>query len=167
MEEYMKRLLLVQKELAAQFDAAPQPELREATLPEAASRQENGQETAREEKKREQRQTAAASVQSAREETAEARLRALSRQAMQAGSMRARLAARDDLDRTRALERAMTALSERQTVRVTERTADAEDGGLFGSARSKLELAGIASSPSRRSMMEISRFFERDARRYG
>ena len=31
----------------------------------------------------------------------------------------------------------------------------------------KMEFAGIASSPSQRSMQEISRFFERDARRYG
>ena len=167
MEEYMKRLLLVQKELAAQFDAAPQPELREVTLPEEMFWQEDGQETAREEKKREQSKTAAASAQSAREETAEARLQALSRQNLQAETLAARLEAKRDLDRTRELERAMTALFERQTVRLTEKTADADSGGLIGSARSQMELAGIASSPSQRSMMEISRFFERDARRYG
>ena len=167
MEEYMKRLLLVQKEIAAQFDAAPQPEVREVTLPEAALRQDDVREDAAEEKGRAENAAAEVQTKGLAEASIEDTLREASRQAMRLEGLAAQKTAQEQVMRTRELERTMTALFERQTVRLTERTADAEDGGVFGSARSKMELAGIASSPSQRSMMEISRFFERDARRYG
>ena len=61
----------------------------------------------------------------------------------------------------------MTALQERQTVYLTKQTPDNAEGGLLGSYRQTMTVAGIASGPSQRSMQEISRFFERDARRYG
>ena len=71
------------------------------------------------------------------------------------------------MERTRRLEREMTALSERQYVDILARTPDSEAGGVMGSSRQTMAVAGIASEPSQRSMREISRFFERDARRYG
>lgn len=167
MVEYVMRLLRAQERIAAQFDPARQPELREASLPEAAVRQDDAQQGAEEEKTRTQNAAAEIRTEELTEASVEDRLREASRQAMRVEGLSEQRAAREQVIRTRELERAMTALFERQTVRVTEKTADAEGGGLIGSARSKMELAGIASSPSQRSMMEISRFFERDARRYG
>ena len=167
MVEYMMRLLRAQEQLAAQFDPARQPEVREASLPEAAARRDDAQEGAEEEKVRAQNAAAEIQGKDLPETSVEDTLREASRQAMRVEGLSAQKAAREQVLRTHELERAMTALFERQTVRVTERTADKEGGGVFGSARSNMELAGIASSPSQRSMMEISRFFERDARRYG
>lgn len=167
MVEYVMRLLRAQERIAAQFDPARQPELREASLPEAAVRQDDAQQGAEEEKTRTQNAAAEIRTEELAEASVEDRLREASRQAMRVEGLSEQRAAREQVIRTRELERAMTALFERQTVRVTEKTADAEGGGLIGSARSNMELAGIASSPSQRSMMEISRFFERDARRYG
>ena len=166
MVEYVMRLLRAQERIAAQFDPARQPELREASLPEAAVRQDAAQ-GAEEEKTRTQNAAAEIRTEELTEASIEDQLREASRQAMRVEGLSEQRAAREQVIRTRELERAMTALFERQTVRVTEKTADAEGGGLIGSARSNMELAGIASSPSQRSMMEISRFFERDARRYG
>lgn len=167
MVEYVMRLLRAQERIAAQFDPARQPEMREVSLPEAAVRQDDAQEGAEEEKVRAQNAAAEDRTEQWMEASIEDRLREASRQAMRVEGLSEQRAAREQVMRTRELERAMTALFERQTVRVTEKTADAEGGGLIGSARSKMELAGIASSPSQRSMMEISRYFERDARRYG
>lgn len=166
MVEYVMRLLRAQEQLAAQFDPARQPEVREASLPVAAVRQDDVREEAAEEKGQ-TKNAAEEQTVNLQESSVEDTLREASRQAMRVEGLSAQKTAQEQIMRTRELERAMTALFERQTVRLTERTADAEGGGLIGSARSKMELAGIASSPSQRSMMEISRYFERDARRYG
>ena len=166
MVEYVMRLLRAQEQLAAQFDPARQPEVREASLPVAAVRQEDVREDEAE-KKGQTKNAAEEQTVNLQESSVEDTLREASRQAMRVEGLSAQKTAQEQVMRTRELERAMTALFERQTVRLTERTADAEGGGLIGSARSKMELAGIASSPSQRSMMEISRYFERDARRYG
>ena len=61
------------------------------------------------------------------------------------------------------LERVEAAQRERLMERRPENTA----GGHTGSYTRHMETGGIASSPTQRSMQEISRFFERDARRYG
>ena len=45
--------------------------------------------------------------------------------------------------------------------------ADSQQGGTVSAAVSHLESSGIAGYRTRQSMAEISRFFERDARRYG
>ena len=166
MVEYVMRLLRAQEQLAAQFDPARQPEVREASLPVAAVRQEDVREDEAE-KKGQTKNAAEEQTVNLQESSVEDTLREASRQAMRVEGLSAQKTAQEQVMRTRELERAMTALFERQTVRLTEKTADAEGGGLIGSARSKMELAGIASSPSQRSMMEISRYFERDARRYG
>lgn len=60
----------------------------------------------------------------------------------------------------------------RQTIRTqsvdpTRRSPENTTGGLTGSYRQTLVSSGIAGAPTERSMLEISRFFERDARRYG
>ena len=76
-------------------------------------------------------------------------------------------AAQKEQEQTRRLEAAMTALQERQMVELEKRTPECAPSGLTGSYRQTMTVAGIASGPSQRSMQEISRFFERDARRYG
>lgn len=54
-----------------------------------------------------------------------------------------------------------------QTVDPMRRTPENTVGGLTGSYRQTLTADGIAGAPTERSMLEISRYFERDARRYG
>ena len=78
-----------------------------------------------------------------------------------------RTSAQKEQEQTRRLEAAMTALQERQMVELEKRTPECAPSGLTGSYRQTMTVAGIASGPSQRSMQEISRFFERDARRYG
>ena len=145
MLEYVRRLLLAQTRLAAQFDTAPQPEIREVTL---RSEQEAGDAQEQSTQSREKRPGL-----------------------MQAGAeMDGRetwSAEQAQLEQTRRLEAAMTELTQRQRVDITSRTPDSAEGGVVGSCRRRMEVAGIASGPSQRSMQEISRFFERDARRYG
>ena len=94
-------------------------------------------------------------------------LREMARQTMRLESMQLQKSAQAQLEQTRRLEAAMTELTQRQRVDITSRTPDSAAGGMMGSCRRRMEVAGIASGPSQRSMQEISRFFERDARRYG
>ena len=167
MLEYVKRLLLEQTKLAAQFEAAPQPELREHSLhaetaqtqepeTEAAAKQEAGQAPPQEEK-----------AEAGAEQSAEDRIRELSRQTMRMQSLQMEKTARRQAEQTKLLERTMTILQDGQAVNLPARTVDSEQGGLIGSWQQTMRTAGVASSPSQRSMQEISRFFERDARRYG
>ena len=111
MLEYVKRLLLMQTKLAAQFDAGQTPEIRETTLHAEAVQTEDAlmDETAAKTQKMEASERAKSDQ--TQEQTVEDKLRELTRQTM--------------------------------------------------------TVAGIASGPSQWSMQEISRFFERDARRYG
>ena len=91
----------------------------------------------------------------------------MARQTLRLESMQLQKSAQAQLEQTRRLEAAMTELTQRQRVDITARTPDSAAGGMMGSCRQRMEVAGIASGPSQRSMQEISRFFERDARRYG
>ena len=166
MLEYIKRLLSVQTKLAAQFDTAPQPELRERALPAEADPQTEQPEDALEEHTKQETKSKDAAMYGAQEQAVEERLLTLSRQTMQIENLRFREAAQVQTAQTKALEQRMTMLQERQTVDLMARTPDGE-GGIVGSWREKMEVAGIASAPSQKSMQEISRFFERDARRYG
>ena len=158
MLEYVKRLLLMQTKLAAQFDAGQTPEIRETALHAEAVQTEDAlmDETAAKTQKMEASERAKSNQ--TQEQTVEDKLRELTRQTMRMESLQ---------QQTRRLEAAMTALQERQTVHLTKQTPDNAEGGLLGSYRQTMTVAGIASGPSQRSMQEISRFFERDARRYG
>lgn len=99
--------------------------------------------------------------------SAEQALWEMARQTMRLESMQLQKSAQAQMEQTRRLEAAMTELTQRQRVDITSRTPDSAAGGMMGSCRRRMEVAGIASGPSQRSMQEISRFFERDARRYG
>ena len=162
MLEYVKRLLLMQTKLAAQFDAGQTPEIRETALHAGAVQTEDAlmDETAAKTQKME------ASDQT-QEQTVEDKLCELTRQTMRMESLQLQKTAQKEQEQTRRLEAAMTALQERQTVHLTKQTPNNAEGGLLGSYRQTMTVAGIASGPSQWSMQEISRFFERDARRYG
>ena len=167
MLEYVERLLLAQTRLAAQFESAPQPEIREVSLrAEKKDAQEPEENSAGVKKKQHLTQQ---EWHKARlpEGSAEDRLWEMTRQTMRMQSIRMQKTAQEETERTKRMERAMTALQQRQTTDLPAKTPDAADGGMTGSYRKMMEVAGIASSPSQRSMQEISRFFERDARRYG
>ena len=159
MLEYVRRLLLAQVRLAAQFDTAPQPEIREVTL---RSEQEAGDAQEQSTQSREKRpglMQAGAEMDGTETWSAE--------QTLRLESMQLQKSAQAQMEQTRRLEAAMTELTQRQRVDITARTPDSAAGGMMGSCRQQMEVAGIASGPSQRSMQEISRFFERDARRYG
>ena len=167
MLEYVRRLLLAQTRLAAQFDTAPQPEIREVTL---RSEQEAGDAQEQSTQSREKRpglMQAGAEMDGTETWSAEQALREMARQTMRLESMQLQKSAQAQMEQTRRLEAAMTELTQRQRVDITSRTPDSAAGGMMGSCRQRMEVAGIASGPSQRSMQEISRFFERDARRYG
>lgn len=167
MLEYVRRLLLMQTKLAAQFDAGQTPEIRETALHAEAVQTEDAQtdEVAAKTKRRDASEQA--KTGQAREQTVEDKLRALTRQTMRMESLQMQRAAQKEQEQTRQLEAAMSALQERQTVQLTRRTPENAEGGLLGSYRQTMTVAGIASGPSQWTMQEISRFFERDARRYG
>lgn len=69
--------------------------------------------------------------------------------------------------RQQAIERESTQIMERLGVKLSERTPQTQGDGLLGGYETAMTVAGVASLPTMRSMEEISRFFERDARRYG
>lgn len=167
MLEYVRRLLLAQTRLAAQFDTAPQPEIREVTLQMEKKEQNSPEEDAPGQEKRPGLMQAGAEMDGRETWSAEQALREMARQTLRLESMQLQKSAQAQLEQTRRLEAAMTELTQRQHVDITARTPDSAAGGMMGSYRQRMEVAGIASGPSQRSMQEISRFFERDARRYG
>ena len=167
MLEYVRRLLLAQTRLAAQFDTAPQPEIREVTLQMEKKEQNSPEEDAPGQEKRPGLMQTGAEMDGTETWSAEQALREMARQTLRLESMQLQKSAQAQLEQTRKMEPAMTQLTQRQRVDITARTPDSAEGGVVGSYRQKMEFAGIASSPSQRSMQEISRFFERDARRYG
>ena len=154
MLEYVKRLLLAQTKLAAQFDAGQTPEIRETALHAETVQTEDAQtdETAAKTQKMEAFERA--QPDQAQERTVEDKLREMTRQTMRMESMQLQKTAQKQQE-------------QRQTVELEKRTPESASGGLTGSYRQTMTVAGIASGPSQRSMQEISRFFERDARRYG
>ena len=165
MLEYVRRLLLAQTRLAAQFDTAPQPEIREVTLRMEQTEQNSREDDAHGREKRMGEKQAGAEMDGAETWSAEHALREMTRQTMRLESMQLQKSAQAQMEQTKRLEAAMTELTQRQSVDITSRTPDSAAGGMMGSYRQRMEFAGIASSPSQRSMQEISRFFERDARR--
>lgn len=167
MLEYVRRLLLAQTRLAAQFDTAPQPEIREVTLQMEKKEQNSPEEDAPGQEKRPGLMQTGAEMDGTETWSAEQALREMARQTLRLESIQLQKSAQAQLEQTRKMEAAMTELTQRQRVDITARTPDSAEGGVVGSYRQKMEFAGIASSPSQRSMQEISRFFERDARRYG
>ena len=167
MLEYVRRLLLAQTRLAAQFDTAPQPEIREVTLQMEKKEQNSPEEDAPGQEKRPGLMQTGAEMDGTETWSAEQALREMARQTLRLENMQLQKSAQAQLEQTRKMEAAMTELTQRQRVDITARTPDSAEGGVVGSYRQKMEFAGIASSPSQRSMQEISRFFERDARRYG
>ena len=167
MLEYVRRLLLAQTRLAAQFDTAPQPEIREVTLQMEKKEQNSPEEDAPGQLKRPGLMQTGAEMDGTETWSAEQALREMARQTLRLESMQLQKSAQAQLEQTRKMEAAMTELTQRQRVDITARTPDSAEGGVVGSYRQKMEFAGIASGPSQRSMQEISRFFERDARRYG
>lgn len=167
MLEYVRRLLLMQTKLAAQFDAGQTPEIRETALHAEAVQTEDAQTDEVAAKTKRRVASESAKTGQAQEQTVEDKLRALTRQTMRMESLQMQRAAQKEQEQTRQLEAAMSALQERQTVQLTRRTPENAEGGLLGSYRQTMTVAGIASGPSQWTMQEISRFFERDARRYG
>ena len=167
MLEYVRRLLLMQTKLAAQFDAGQTPEIRETALHAEAVQTKDAQPDEAAAKTQKREASKLAQTGQAQEQTVEDKLRELTRQTMRMQSIQMQKTAQKEQEQTKRLEAAMTALQERQTVHLTKQTPENAEGGLLGSYRQTMTVAGIASGPSQWSMQEISRFFERDARRYG
>ena len=111
MLEYVRRLLLAQTRLAAQFDTAPQPEIREVTL---RSEQEAGDAQEQSTQSREKRpglMQAGAEMDGTETWSAEQALREMARQTLRLESMQLQKSAQAQLEQTRRLEAAMTELT--------------------------------------------------------
>ncbi len=65
------------------------------------------------------------------------------------------------------MERNSRRVMQEQGVRLLSRTPQNTPDGLMGGFTQTMTVAGPAAAPTAWSMAEISRFFERDARRYG
>ena len=70
-------------------------------------------------------------------------------------------------DGAEPLLRELRRLEDAQSVQPSAQAGSAFSGGLIGRLTQTLETEGVSSIQAQRSMGEISRFFERDARRYG
>ena len=125
MLEYVKRLLLMQTKLAAQFDAGQTPEIRETALHAEAVQTEDAlmDETAAKTQKMEASERAKSDQ--TQEQTVEDKLRELTRQTMRMESLQQQKTAQKEQEQTRRLEAAMTALQERQMVEL-----DKTDAGM-------------------------------------
>lgn len=64
-------------------------------------------------------------------------------------------------------EQALSSLQKSQGAVVSDLRTSRFSGGLTGEVSQRLAASGIAGQQTHRSMYEISRYFERDARRYG
>ena len=113
MLEYVKRLLLMQTKLAAQFDAGQTPEIRETALHAGAVQTEDAlmDETAAKTQKMEASERAKSDQ--TQEQTVEDKLCELTRQTMRMESLQLQKTAQKEQEQTRRLEAAMTALQER------------------------------------------------------
>ena len=103
MLEYVRRLLLAQTRLAAQFDTAPQPEIREVTL---RSEQEAGDAQEQSTQSREKRpglMQAGAEMDGTETWSAEQALREMARQTMRLESMQLQKSAQAQLEQTRKM----------------------------------------------------------------
>ena len=143
MLEYVKRLLLMQTKLAAQFDAGQTPEIRETALHAGAVQTEDAlmDETAAKTQKMEASERAKSDQ--TQEQKVEDKLCELTRQTMRMESLQLQKTAQKEQEQTRRLEAAMTALQERQTVHLTKQTPNNAEGGLLGSYRQTMTVAGI------------------------
>lgn len=171
MLEYVKRLLRMQQELAARFEPAPQPELppeaalerKRRQLPEDAAAHEAGQEA----------EIARDEAQEAGErpgQTAQEQLAGVQRAAAQITRMQMQQALRRAQTQAAQQQRQIRQVQQRQTVDLAKKTPQSmrtAPGGIQASRSRTMETAGVVSAAAQWSMQEISRFFERDARRYG
>ena len=167
MLKYMKALLEKQMQMAAQFESAPQLSIREYTLRPLAPEREEELQAQQSMQLRQNRAEDAAEITQAPEQAAKEMLGHLSRAAARTEQLRLQKMELGAQEQTRRMERAMEQLQARQTVNLAARTPDNTAGGLIGSERRQMTVEGLASDATQRSMQEISRFFERDARRYG
>ena len=106
MLEYVKRLLLMQTKLAAQFDAGQTPEIRETALHAEAVQTEDAlmDETAAKTQKMEASERAKSDQ--TQEQTVEDKLRELTRQTMRMESLQQQKTAQKEQEQTRRLEAA-------------------------------------------------------------
>ena len=106
MLEYVRRLLLAQVRLAAQFDTAPQPEIREVTLQMEKKEQNSPEEDAPGREKRPGGRQTDTEIKAAKIWSAEQALREMARQTMRLESMQLQKSAQAQMEQTRRLEAA-------------------------------------------------------------
>lgn len=163
---YLEEMIARQQELAQALLTDGQTEMAPARTAAAPAKKDGPDEAAQEETMTEAGQSGAqaqplstAQAQVDEPGGAEAMLQALSFAQQQA--------ARTAALRQKAMERESRQIMERLGVKLSEKTPQTSENGLVGGFETTMTVAGLASTPTARSMEEISRFFERDARRYG
>lgn len=157
--DYVQELLLAQAEMAAQLGGQTQMRLRRdiwvrrraKTAEEAQDADESGREDA---------ENSVQTLREAQEERPEQELERTLSALEQTAARAAGLAAQRQ-------ERVLRQTQQAQSVSVPLSAANGRGGGVMGEFSKTLEASGIAGRQTAYAMSEISRFFERDARRYG
>lgn len=165
MLEYITELLRTQRKIAAQFEKEEQPGIPNYDVRGENPRNGSEKSDAREEKRKEP--SSSEDGPGGGGGSVEQKLWEMRRAVMRMQAMQMQKAAGAAQERARSMERRTQKVFERQGVALSEKKAEAMDGGLTASYEKTLRTGGIASTPGQMSMQEISRFFERDARRYG
>lgn len=157
--DYVQELLLAQAELAAQLGGQTQLRLRQDIW---VRRREKATEEAQDtgESGREDSLNAAQALRETEEERPEQELERTLSALEQTAARAAGLAAQRQ-------ERVLRQTQQAQSVSVPLSAASGRGGGVMGEFSKTLETSGIAGRQTAYAMSEISRFFERDARRYG
>lgn len=158
--DYVQELLLAQAEMAAQLGGQTQMRLRrDIWVRRRAKTAEEAQDT--DESGREDAENSAQTLREAQEERPEQELERTLSALEQTAARAAGLAAQRQ-------ERVLRQTQQAQSVSVPLSAASSRGGGgVMGEFSKTLETSGIAGRQTAYAMSEISRFFERDARRYG
>lgn len=159
--DYVQEMLLAQAELAAQLGGQTSLRLRQSIR--IRRRQQEPEQTQKTEQRHDTVNTADGSEAAvsalhddAPEEQLHAALRALEQSTARASSLAAQ-----------RQERLLRQTQQTQSVSVPLSTPSRWGGGVVGELSQTMEASGLAGRQTRYAMSEISRFFERDARRYG
>lgn len=160
--DYLEALLQAQAQIAAQLEAEPDAALRQYAVRRKTRTEENAEgtgETARGYGDAKENGAAAAS-ETAENDGAAALLRELAR----LDAIQARAAG---ITMRMESERQMQQAQQSQSVQPSQMRPGRYEGGLNGRTVQTLESTGLAGAQTQWTMGEISRYFERDARRYG
>lgn len=157
--DYVQEMLLAQAELAAQLGGQTSLRLRQS-IRIRRRQQEQRQKTEQRDDTVNTADGSEAAVSAMHDDAPEEQLHAALRALEQSTARASSLAAQRQ-------ERLLRQTQQTQSISVPLSTPSRWGGGVVGELSQTMEASGLAGRQTRYAMSEISRFFERDARRYG